>query len=143
MPVAAAAGVVHLLLVQMDQLARAATAVLVQHRLFLAGQLLTQAAAAVALGQLRQQPILLVLAVLAAVATQAQAHSLPQTTDQTAPRIQAVVAALVTKASMCLVTIMETAVLAVLALSSLSTTSALPQSSPSSHRRSGLHQRVR
>jgi hypothetical protein len=29
------------------------------------------------------------------------------------------------------------------ASSSLSTTSALPQSSPSSHRRSGLHQRVR
>jgi hypothetical protein len=32
---------------------------------------------------------------------------------------------------------------AALALSSSSTTSALPQSSPSSHRRSGLHQRVR
>jgi hypothetical protein len=32
---------------------------------------------------------------------------------------------------------------AALASSSLSTTSALPQSSPSSHRRSGLHQRVR
>jgi hypothetical protein len=32
---------------------------------------------------------------------------------------------------------------AALASLSLSTTSALPQSSPSSHRRSGLHQRVR
>jgi hypothetical protein len=35
------------------------------------------------------------------------------------------------------------AVTAALASSSSSTTSALPQSSPSSHRRSGLHQRVR
>ena len=37
----------------------------------------------------------------------------------------------------------QQAALAALASSSSSTTSALPQSSPSSHRRSGLHQRVR
>jgi hypothetical protein len=79
--------------------------------------------AAGVLGQLHQQPILLALAVLAAVATQAQVHSLPQTTDQTAPQIQAVVAVLVTKASTYLVTIMEAAVLAAPASSSSNTPS--------------------
>jgi hypothetical protein len=41
------------------------------------------------------------------------------------------------------VAVIAPAAQAALASSSSSTTSALPQSSPSSHRRSGLHQRVR
>jgi hypothetical protein len=106
------------------------TAAQARHQPFLAAALLTQVVVALALKMEPQEqaalavaltgletirPLLLARPTLVAVAVVAAGLSVP----------------------------VVTAALAALASSSSSTTSALPQSSPSSHRRSGLRQRVR
>jgi hypothetical protein len=75
--------------------------------------------------------------VLVAAVTVQMAHHPAQ--ERLAPQIQAVAVAVVAHLQILLQLLAQAAP----ALSSSSTTSALPQSSPSSHRRSGLHQRVR
>jgi hypothetical protein len=106
----------------------AATAATEPHRLFLARLLLMRVAAVVENTPEPMEP-----AVLVAVETQ-------QVREPTALATRAAVAVALLAAHQ---RPLELAAMAALASSSSSTTSALPRSSPSSHRRIGLRQRVR
>ena len=127
---AVAVEVAPLLLVQMAPLVQAAvTAALVQHRLFLVALLLTLVAAAVP--HIKQERVALVAQ--AAVVQRGKRRE-QQLMELPTPEAAAVVG---------IKTLTRLAQQAAPASSSSNTTSALPQSSPSSHRRSGLHLRVR
>jgi hypothetical protein len=127
----AAVAVVHLPLALAEHQLVAVTVAQERHRLFLVVALPMLAVAAV--GRLEERPE---VAVQAVVALAVQAVEI--TLEPQAPQIPAVAQAAII---IHLLTLL--AQQAALALSSSSTTSALPRSSPSSHRRSGLHLRVR
>jgi hypothetical protein len=132
---AVAAAAVHLLLAQTEVLLLVATVVPVQPHQYLA-EVLPMLAAAAAEFLIQQRP----LAVAAQAVAEQAAMEFPGLLEHQEPQTPeaAVVAAVLLHQ-----TSIKAAALAAPVLSSSSTTSALPRSSPSSHRRSGLHQRVR
>jgi hypothetical protein len=131
------AAVARLPLVLLAHLPLAAMAVLAQRRQSLAVPLLMPVVVAavmlVALAQAAAQAV-------AAVAAQTQRLIVTVLRE---PQTQAAAVGAVGLTPTCRIHLTQRVVRAALASSSSSTTSALPQSSPSSHRRSGLHQRVR
>jgi len=105
------------------------------HLLFLARLQLTQAVVVAEYKQQLVQQVLPGLVELVVVETEQKTIQMPH--------LELPILAVAEVAVVRLLVLADQAAQAVLALSSSSTTSALPQSSPSSHRRSGLHQRVR